>query len=366
MPFNPDRLTLARRRRGLTKKALADITGIADRTITAYESSERSPSDAALSTISARLRFPKAFFYRGPVERITEDGISFRAVSKLTASERDRGLAAAELALELTAWLEGRFELPAPSVPDLRHASRHPEAAADALRAHWKMGDRPIPNLIHLLEGRGVRVFSLMEDTRNLDALSFWHGSTPFMFLNTMKSSERSRFDAAHELGHLVMHSHGPPSGRVAEQEADAFAAAFLMPRTSVLAHATRHATVPSLVRLKETWGVSIAALAHRLNDVRLLSDWRYRQVCIALHKGGYDRHEPDSMSREQSRALEKMFLVLRQEGLSKRDIAQELSWPVDELRALVFHLVMDTIDGEGDGLVPNHGDGTVRRLRLL
>ena len=365
MPFNPDRLTLARRRRGLTKKALADITGIADRTITAYESSERSPSDDALATLGASLRFPKAFFSRGPFERITEDGISFRAVSRLTAGEREKGLAAAELALELTAWLEERFELPALAVPDLRYASWDPETAAEAIRAYWKMGDKPIPSLIHLLEQKGIRVFSLMEDTRHLDALSLWHGSTPFIFLNTMKSSERSRFDAAHELAHLVLHSHGSPSGRSAERQADTFAAAFLMPRTSVLAHAPRHATVPSLVRLKETWGVSVAALAHRLNHVGLLSDWRYRQVCIALHNSGYDRHEPESIPREQSRALEKMFSDLRQEGLSKRDVARELSWPVNELRALVFHLVMDTVDGSGDE-PRSDGDGTVRKLRLI
>lgn len=365
MPFNPDRLTLARRRRGLTKKALAELTGIADRTITAYEGAERSPSDEALGTLSAALRFPKAFFEKGPFQRVSEDGVSFRAVTKLAASERDRGLAAAELAFELSEWLEARFELPAPAVPDLRHHSRSPEAAADALRGHWKMGDKPIPNLIPLLERKGVRVFSLFEDTRDLDAFSLWNRSTPFIFLNTVKSSERSRFDAAHELGHLVMHAHGAPSGRVAEQQADAFASAFLMPRTSVLAHATRHATVPSLVRLKETWGVSVAALAYRLNDVGLLSDWRYRQVCITLHKEGYDTSEPESMPRERSRALEKVFADLRQEGLSKRDIARDLSWPVNELRALVFQLVMDTVDGNG-GEPSVDEPSAPRKLRLL
>ena len=33
-----------------------------------------------------------------------------------------------------------------------------------------------------------------------MDAYSFWRRGVPYVFLNTMKSAERSRMDAAHEL----------------------------------------------------------------------------------------------------------------------------------------------------------------------
>jgi hypothetical protein len=47
----------------------------------------------------------------------------------------------------------------------------------------------------------------------------------------------RGRFDAAHELGHLVMHGHERPlPGPEAEREANQFASAFLMPRADVVA----------------------------------------------------------------------------------------------------------------------------------
>ncbi|WP_419757134.1 ImmA/IrrE family metallo-endopeptidase [Teredinibacter turnerae] len=75
----------------------------------------------------------------------------------------------------------------------------------------------------------------------------------PFVFLNTKKTAERCRFDAAHELGHLVMHCHGAPQGQEAEKEANAFASAFLMPRRSVLANAPRSATLKSLISHKNT-----------------------------------------------------------------------------------------------------------------
>src|SRR3546814_6566541 len=53
-----------------------------------------------------------------------------------------------------------------------------------------------------------------LEDTKNVDAFSCWRNGQPFVFLNTFKSAERSRFDAAHELAHLVLHRHGGPQGR--------------------------------------------------------------------------------------------------------------------------------------------------------
>src|SRR4029077_3081434 len=119
---------------------------------------------------------------------------------------------------------------------------------------------------------KGVRVFSLSLDAAEVDAFSMWRQRTPFVFLNTKKSAEHSRFDAAHELGHLVLHRHGSPQGREAEREANAFASAFLMPRATVLANMPRLATVDRLIKLKKYWAVSVAALAYRLHAVGVLS----------------------------------------------------------------------------------------------
>src|SRR5262249_25369006 len=112
-------------------------------------------------------------------------------------------------------------------------------------------------NMVHLLESKGVRVFSLAQECREVDAFSLWRGELPFVFLNTMKSGERGRMDAAHELGHLALHRHGGPGGRDAESEADRFASAFLMPEGSVLALGLRNPRVDQLIKLKKKWKVS-------------------------------------------------------------------------------------------------------------
>jgi len=101
-----------------------------------------------------------------------------------------------------------------------------PEEAAVTLRRLWGLGNAPIPNMIHLLESKGIRVFSLAEETREVDAFCTWYESKPFTFLNTIKSAERSRFEAAHELGHLMRGyytmQHGQAYGPDMERQAEA------------------------------------------------------------------------------------------------------------------------------------------------
>jgi Zn-dependent peptidase ImmA (M78 family) len=251
----------------------------------------------------------------------------------MTATERDGALAAGGLAFELSRWIESRFDLPRINVPDMREYQ--PEGAADALRDHWGVGQRTIGNMIHFLESIGVRVFSLAED-RRVDAFSLWHDGVPFIFLNTLKTAEHSRMDAAHELGHLVLHRHGVPWGRNVEKDAQAFASALLMPQASVLAAPRLHIpTLGQLVQLKKKWLVSVLALAHRLHALKLLSDWNYRTLCIQMSKLG-KAHEPEGIPRETSQVMAKVF---GPSGAAKADAARDLALHQSDVEALVFGL---------------------------
>lgn len=345
--FNPSRLTLARKRRGLTMTKLAAAIDVEPRSISAYEKGEFSPDTEPLTRLAKALRFPEPFFFGDDLDEPTPDIASFRALSKMTAGQRDTALGAGAIALMLNDWIEARFELPVPALPDLSHEGG-PEAAAEALRDSWGMGELPIKNVLHLLESKGVRVFSLSIDAAEVDAFSMWRQSTPFVFLNTKKSAEHSRFDAAHELGHLVLHRHGSPQGREAEQEANAFASAFLMPRATVLANAPRLATVDHLARLKKHWIVSVAALAYRLHTVGVLSDWHYQSIYVELSSRGYRKKEPNEAPRETSQLLPKVFAALREESVSKGDIASELNVPSDELEQLMFGLTLTGLSTNG------------------
>jgi Zn-dependent peptidase ImmA (M78 family) len=333
------------------------------------------PSDDTLVLLGRVLQFPIGFFSAGEIDEPSQDHASFRALSSMTAVQRHSALAAGALAIEFAHWLDRRFELPLPEVPDLRGAE--PEAAAEAMRQKWAIGERPIGNLVHLLELSGVRVFSLAEQCREVDAFSLWRNGTPYVFLNTQKTPEHSRFDAAHELGHLVLHRHGhggcdgAPSvdlemdvshGRKAEDEANAFAAALLMPRTTLLATTPRIPTLGKLIEIKKTWRVSLAALVHRLHRLKVLNEWQYRNLCIEISRNGYrDREVYGLTERETSQILAKAFAELREHGTTRADVARALHMPAAELEGLLFGLTIAAVDGEGQTTSPPRG-----QLRLV
>lgn len=349
--FTPSRLTLARKRRGHTKKGLAELIDVSTRSVTAFESGEIEPKPVTLARLAKVLDFPLSFFEAEDLPELSPDAVSFRALSKMEAAQRHSALAAGTLAFALHDWISSRFKLPSPSVPKLGPGV-DPETAAQVVRAEWSLGEKAIPNLIHLLEARGVRIFSLTQDCRELDAYSLWRGDQPFVFLNTQKSGEHSRFDAAHELGHLVLHwHHDVPQGRQAEQEAHRFAAALLMPAQSILASAPRNPSLNQLIKAKRPWKVSVAAIAHRFHELGVLSDWHYRTLCIEVGKRGYRTKEPEPrIDRETSQILNKVFAALRKEGCTKAEIARDLHVHPQDLDALVFGLAILPL-GEASGV---------------
>lgn len=359
MEFNPTRLKLARKRQGLTITALSARTGLSTKSLSSYENGHSAPSNESVAVLASALCVAASFLTDADLDEVPEGAVSFRALSKMTARQRDRGLAAGRIAILINEWIESRFALPRPDLPTL--TGRPAEAAAQELRARWGLGDRPIKNVVHLLEARGVRVYSLTHDNHNLDAFcTAWRGQ-PFVFLNTSKSGERGRFDAAHELGHLVLHGeHVPPEGPTAEAEANRFAAAFLMPASGVYAQRLRNARAGDIIAAKSRWGVAAMALAHRSNELGLMTEWAYRTACVDLSRLGYRSQEPGGIARESSQLLRKVLQDLHSEAQGIATIAADLGLPTGELRDHMFGLAPTVVEGTGQH-VPGRGE-----LRLV
>lgn len=358
---NPTRLALARKRRGYKKTKLAELSKIDLRSVSAFEAGEYPPSPETLARIASVVRFPLEFFFGDDLDEPSLDSGSFRSMSKMTAPQRDMALSQAALGLHFMSWLEDRFELPDADLPDLSREP-NPEAAAESLRRAWSLGALSIRNMIHLLEAKGVRVLSLAVDAREVDAFSMWKGARPFVFLNTYKSTEHSRFDAAHELGHLVLHKHGPPQGREAEKQANTFASAFLMPRGSVLANVPRFPSYSTLVQLKKVWTTSVSALSYRFHELGVISDWQHRGLCIEIAKRGRDT-EPEEAPRETSLILPRILAALYEEGVTRSQIAHALSMPTSELEQLLSGLAMTGIDG-GGAQTPHRSPADLKRVK--
>lgn len=356
----PTRITIARMRRELRINELAKLVDIHPQTLSNYENSRHEPAEDVVALIADALDFPVDFFYATDIDPIRAEEVSFRARSKLAPRRRDLALSVGTLVIQLHSWISDRFRLPEPDLPTLGHPD--PETAAGMVRSHWELGLAPIANMIHLLESRGVRVFSLAPEYADVDAFSFYHQGVPFVFLNTGKSAERSRFDAAHELGHLVLHGEERGVDRPqAEEEANAFARAFLMPQESVVAHMPNSPFVDQILKGRKIWKVSALALAYRLHDLGMLTDWNYRNTCIELGKRGYKNREPDGISRETSQLLDKVFKALRNKGVGPKQIASDLRLPSEMLSEFVFGLAMVAVQGRTAHPSPSLSRGALR-----
>lgn len=361
----PSRLILARQRRALTRIALASEIGVARQTITAWESGVQVPSGENVMALSACLRYPIEFFLGPELEPLPVGAVSFRALTKMTASTRDLALAAGRTAVLLNDWIEARFHAPRPDVPTL--GLQAPEQAADVVRHQWGLGNAPIGNMLHLLESRGVRVFSLPPECMTADAFSLrWHG-TPLILLTPGKSAERRRFDLAHELGHLVLHTEREGfQGPTAEDEANRFAASFLMPRQGLIARPLRGATLDTVLRERRRWMVAAMALTYRLNELGFLSEWEYRNLCVELSRRGFRRSEPGGVPQESSLLLGKAINSLRNRQQGLGEIAAAVSLTTDEVAQHLLGLVVMPVSGavrEPSGINQQPFPGTHLRL---
>lgn len=340
--INPSRLALARQRQGMSVTRLAALTGLSRQTLLSYDTGTKEPTPASLALLEEHLKVSGAFLTGGDVDQVPAGAVSFRALAKMSSGSRDRALAAGRLGILLHEWVGDRFKVPAPDVPTLgrRHGG---EGAAELVRARWDLGQTPVKNMQHLLEAHGVKIFSLPSECADVDAFSLWWKGTPYISLTAAKTAERRRFDLAHELGHIVLHGGDEPcQGKAAEAEANRFAAALLMPRASLLSRPLRNPSLQQLLVEKRRWGVSAMAMAHRLSEVGMLSEWEYRSLCVELSRRGYRRSEVDrTLEHESSQLLTKVLAALGGQGAGLSRIAEDLALPVAEVRHLVLGQVV-------------------------
>jgi Zn-dependent peptidase ImmA (M78 family) len=117
------------------------------------------------------------------------------------------------------------------------------------------------------------------------------------------------------------------------------FASSFLMPAESVLSELPRIHTLNQVIVAKKMWSVSVMALIHRLNKLRIMTDWQYRMFCIDATEKGYRSAEPFGIAREISVVWQKVLTTLWTERVTKTDIAQALHIPPEEIENLLFGL---------------------------
>lgn len=284
--FDGTRLTVARRLARMTKTQLAREVQVTPTAIGQYEKGLSKPTHTVLREIALRLGLPREFFGASkPLTLLPASGAHFRSLRATSASAREQALAYGELSLELIDVLGEYVHLPNVVLPELELPDQLTEdaitSAARATRELWGIATGPVPSVVQAMEAHGIVVLRLPEDTdKAVDAFSTYSGARPLVFLSPLKNDRaRSRFDAAHEVGHLVLHPDTEPGSKVVEGQANAFASEFLMPRDEIATQLPRRIDWPVLHDLKRHWGVSLRALVYRAHALGRMSEASYRRA---------------------------------------------------------------------------------------
>jgi len=161
------------------------------------------------------------------------------------------------------------------------------------------------------------------------------------------KTGQRERFDACHELGHLVLHPTGRKD-RDAEDEADEFASAFLMPAEAVMAYAPRNPGIDEINRLRHRFGVSIPAAIMRLRSLNLITEWRYKTLMIQASERGFRTKDPEPLAFETSGVWRAIFAALR-DSADLDDFCYTIGASYERLSDLVFRPLPVAISSSDD-----------------
>src|SRR5690606_33620979 len=111
------------------------------------------------------------------------------------------------------------------------------------------------------------------------DGMAKSSGVYPVIVVNIHYTIERKRLTALHELAHLLLNFNTGLSHREIERLCYRFAAAMLLPEQTmrlVLGNYRSHLSVPELIAIKETYGISIQAIMQRAKDLGIVSDFAF------------------------------------------------------------------------------------------
>lgn len=336
-----ERVRLAREACLLTQQQLADASGLQQGKVSDLEAGRvLNPAPEDIRAIARATTFPENFFYRGPLPDLP-DG-HYRRLKRGTMKVAKQVRAQVRQIVELVAESERSLKLPPVAIEPVRDIAdlNEVEGCAKDTRAALDLGSRdPIPNLTRAVERAGIVVVALPNEMEDHDGFSAWPdyglGGRPIIAIARGHSGDRDRFTIAHELGHLILHSHR--SGiepKRAEDEANRFAGALLIPEEAAREAIRPPVTLNVLKAVKATFGTSIQMSARRAYDLELIGKDQWVSLIKQISARGWRQVEPIEVTPEKPLLISKIVDLLAGPG-STQDRAAKLSLPLFYYRAL-------------------------------
>lgn len=361
--FIGQRLTEARELRGLTAAALSQALNISRQSVYKYENGLQSPSEETLQRICQELNLPDKFFVSSRLYRYTDKTpIFYRSFASTTQRLRKKAEQKFNLLKDVVTFLEDYVDFPWVNLPqEDRFVFKNEEELIDITQAEiesvamkvrdlWGLGYGPISNIVWLLENNGIIIGRCSINSKSVDAFSQRLLHRPMVMLNSYKSCARSRFDLAHELGHLIMHRSVEPRWlenkeylKKIEEQANYFAGAFLFPEPA-FKREVRSASLDLFKNLKRRWNLSIGMMIQRTIQLDMIPGEEVDKFWRNYTRRGWRITEPfdNEVPLECPKLLQAGFNLLLSEGIfSKSMILSALnhsSSDIEEVACLPDH----------------------------
>lgn len=334
--FSPDRLRLARQLSKLRKNEVAQGVGVTPTAVSQWESGASTPSADALARLALKLAVPVEFFMKTPAAAVHDSASAhFRSLRATSQLERSQALAFGEILWHVADGIARWVELPAVDLPE------HPlgsdadpadvEKAAALTRQALGLGEEPIAHVVRLAESRGVvAAVTPQRLSERVDAFSHWYSSRPVIILSsTKRDAARSRFDAAHELGHLVMHHDAEPGSQLVERQAHLFASCLLAPPEHLTEMLPRRLDWGALAEVKAKFGISLKSAAFAARRIGIWGESTYKTAMIQYSSNGWNSGEPyDLGPAERPALLGKAWALLASHNISLGQLASASGVP--------------------------------------
>lgn len=277
----PRRLRQARLMRGFSLEKLAQsmTVPISKQAINKYEKGQMKPDSRILIDLANALNMKIDYFFRPFTVEV--DKVEFRKKSGFTekmanaVKERVREELERYLEVEQIAGSIAHFTLPRKEVRTQEEAKEF----AGEIRQILALGNDGISNVIEVLEDNGIKVIELLEN-EGFDGLSgFANGEIPLIVVNGNFPTERKRFTALHELGHLLLDIPANVSSKEIESLCNAFASEMLLPTVvlkSKLGNTRHDISLSELTDIQCQFGISVDDIMASLQESGVISDNRY------------------------------------------------------------------------------------------
>ena len=327
------RLKAARLLASLSQDNLVEAMGglVSKNAIAKYERGEMMPNSKVLIALAKALSVKPDYFFRPFTVEI--GSVEFRKRNKLGAKQinaiKQQVTDQVERYLEIEALLRISSLFENPIAGMTIRTGEDVEKAVNALLTTWKLGLNALPNVIELLEEKEIKVIEI-EAAPAFDGLSGWADEQiPVIVVNKQFTIERKRFTALHELGHLLMNFAEGLDPKSIEKLCHRFAGAILIPRETFFTELGDHRSgisLPELISVKETYGISIQALMARARDLDVISESAYvrfrKFVSRNRKEEGWGQYE----GKEQSGRFMQLVYRAASEGIISMSKAANLA----------------------------------------